>query len=285
MVGAQPAREDALNYYDREPYGDEQDGASQVVTSEFADVIESIMPGLMRVFTSTDDVAEFTPARRARSAGPRRRAQYVPHVFMRQNDGFRILYWMIKDALMYRLGAVTVDLEDFTEKRRMPVHGLPQDALDLIVAQAEERRRRAGDGAGAGSSTQHRAPSRSPGFRSRRSAPPFPAPSPSAASASAWWPTTSRPRTSCSRPRRATSTRPRSWASASGSPRPTWSRWGCRRTRSTSCGSDRDLSPEEAAAQRRRRRSTKPSATSRATASGRCGWSWPTCAPMRTATA
>ncbi|HTG24369.1 MAG TPA: hypothetical protein VK681_30355, partial [Reyranella sp.] len=50
-------REDALNYYDREPYGDEQDGASQVVTSEFADVIESIMPGLMRVFTSTDDVA------------------------------------------------------------------------------------------------------------------------------------------------------------------------------------------------------------------------------------
>src|SRR5580693_8182579 len=61
-------REDALNYYDREPYGDEQDGASQVVTSEFADAIESIMPGLM-------------------------------HVFMRQNDGFRILYWMIKDAL------------------------------------------------------------------------------------------------------------------------------------------------------------------------------------------
>src|SRR5450755_875869 len=54
-------REDALNYYDREPYGDEQEGASQVVTSEFADVIESIMPGLMRVFTSTDDVAEFTP--------------------------------------------------------------------------------------------------------------------------------------------------------------------------------------------------------------------------------
>ena len=56
-------REDALNYYDREPYGDEQDGASQVVTSEFADEIESIMPGLMRVFTSTDDVAEFTPGR------------------------------------------------------------------------------------------------------------------------------------------------------------------------------------------------------------------------------
>ncbi len=131
-------REDALNYYDREPYGDEQEGGSQVVTSEFADVIESIMPGLMRVFTSTDDVAEFTPGAPGEEQWAKEASEYVPHVFMRQNDGFRILYWMIKDALMYRLGAVTVDLEDYTEKRRVPVHGLPQDAIDLVVAQAAE---------------------------------------------------------------------------------------------------------------------------------------------------
>ena len=131
-------REDALNYYDREPYGDEQDGASQVVTSEFADVIESIMPGLMRVFTSTDDVAEFTPGAPGEEQWAREASAYVPHVFMRQNDGFRILYWMIKDALMYRLGAVTVDLEDYSEKRRVPVQGLPQDAIDIVVAQAAE---------------------------------------------------------------------------------------------------------------------------------------------------
>src|SRR5882757_7237914 len=114
-------REDALNYYDREPYGDEQDGASQVVTSEFADVIESIMPGLMRVFTSTDDVAEFTPGAPGEEQWAKEASEYVPHVFMRQNDGFRILYWMIKDALMYRLGAVTVDLEDYSDKRRISV--------------------------------------------------------------------------------------------------------------------------------------------------------------------
>jgi hypothetical protein len=131
-------REDALNYYDREPYGDEQDGASQIVTSEFADVIESIMPGLMRVFTSTDDVAEFTPGAPGEEQWAKEASEYVPFVFMRQNDGFRILYWMIKDALMYRLGAVTVDLEDYTEKRRVPVQGLPQDATDLVVAQAAE---------------------------------------------------------------------------------------------------------------------------------------------------
>jgi hypothetical protein len=160
-------REDALNYYDREPYGDEQDGASQVVTSEFADVIESIMPGLMRVFTSTDDVAEFTPGAPGEEQWAKEASEYVPHVFMRQNDGFRILYWMIKDALMYRLGAVTVDLEDYTEKRRVPVQGLPQDAIDLVVAQAAE------EGAElAMELEQDSAPSvavdRSPGYHSRR---------------------------------------------------------------------------------------------------------------------
>ena len=130
-------REDALAYYDREPYGDEQEGASQIVTSEFADVIESIMPGLMRVFTSTDDVAEFSPGAPGEERWAKEASEYVPHVFMRENDGFRILYWLIKDALMYRLGAVTVDLEEVSDKRRIPVQGLPQDAIDLVAAEAE----------------------------------------------------------------------------------------------------------------------------------------------------
>ena len=62
----------------------------------------------------------------------------MPHVFMRQNDGFRILYWMIKDALMYRLGAVTVDLEDVEEKRRVPV----QDCRRTPSTSSWRRRRR-----------------------------------------------------------------------------------------------------------------------------------------------
>jgi|HubBroStandDraft_3_1064219.scaffolds.fasta_scaffold05313_2 hypothetical protein len=131
-------REDALDYYDREPYGDEQEGASQVVTSEFADVVESIMPSLMRVFAGTDDVAEFSPGAPGEEQWAKEASAYVPYVFLCQNDGFRILYWLIKDALMYRLGGVTVDIEDYSEKRHVPVQGLPQDAIDLVVAQAAE---------------------------------------------------------------------------------------------------------------------------------------------------
>ena len=132
-----PLRRQALAYYDRQPYGDEQEGASQVVTSEFADVIESLMPGLMRVFTAADDLVRFTPGAPGQEKWAEEASAYVPHVLMRENDGFRILSGLLKDALMYRLSGVTVDLEEVEETRTLPVQGLPQDAIALLVAEAE----------------------------------------------------------------------------------------------------------------------------------------------------
>jgi hypothetical protein len=130
-------REEALAYYDRQPYGDEQEGASSIVTSEFADVVESLMPGLMRVFTGSDDLAKFAPMAPGQEKWAKEASEYVPHVLMRQNDGFRVISALLKDALMYRLSGATVDLEDVEDKRTVPVHNLTQDAVDLIVAEAQ----------------------------------------------------------------------------------------------------------------------------------------------------
>ena len=130
-------RQEALAYYDRQPFGIEQEGRSQVVTSEFADVIESIMPGLMRVFTGTNDLATFAPLAPGQEKWAREASAYVPHVLMRQNDGFRIVSALLKDALMYRLGGVSVDVETADESVSLPLEDLPDDAVDLIAAEAE----------------------------------------------------------------------------------------------------------------------------------------------------
>ena len=127
-------RREAMAYYDRQPFGDEQEGASQIVTSEFADVVESLMPGLMRVFTAADDLVRFAPSRPGEEKWAEEASRYVPHVLMHQNDGFRILSGLLKDALMFRLGGVTVDLEEVDETHTIPVQGLPRDAVQLLVA-------------------------------------------------------------------------------------------------------------------------------------------------------
>lgn len=127
----QSHRADALNYYDRKPVGDEETGQSSVITSEFADTIESIMPSMMRVFASGEDIAEFSPMSREDEQWAKEATLYVPHVLMRMNDGFRILYWMIKDALMYRLGVAIVDVEEKEKRTEKPVEGWTQEQVEL----------------------------------------------------------------------------------------------------------------------------------------------------------
>lgn len=138
MAELTPVREKAFNYYDRNPTGDEQEGQSKIVTSEFADTIESMMPGMMRVFASGEEVVEFTPLAPEDEQWAREASDYVPHVFMRENEGFKIFYWTIKDALSGRLGAATVDIDEVEESRTDPVQGWTAEQVAAATMAAEQ---------------------------------------------------------------------------------------------------------------------------------------------------
>src|SRR5690606_6185922 len=52
-------RAKAWDYYLRKHFGDEEEGSSQVVTSDVADVVDGIMPSLLRLFTTADNLVSF----------------------------------------------------------------------------------------------------------------------------------------------------------------------------------------------------------------------------------
>lgn len=134
----QTARTDSLNAYDRRPYGTEQEGQSKVVTSEFADTVESVMPSLIRVFASGEDIVEFQPDSPQDEVAADEASQYVPHCIMRENEGFTVLYNFFKDALMSRLGVITVDIEENEETDEQPVDRWTQDEIEaapILAAQ------------------------------------------------------------------------------------------------------------------------------------------------------
>jgi len=139
MAELTPVRERAFNYYDRNPTGDEQEGQSKIVTSEFADTIESLMPGMMRVFASSDAVVQFTPLAPQDEQWAQEATDYVPHVFMRENEGFKTLYWAIKDALSGRLGAVTVDIDETSESRTEPVASWTAEQIAAASMAADQQ--------------------------------------------------------------------------------------------------------------------------------------------------
>ena len=99
-------REQAMKYYLGEKFGNEIDGRSEIVTTDVRDTIEYIMPSLMRIFTTHNNVAEFEPQGPEDVEMAQQATDYVNYVFNKQNNGFKILYDAFKDALISKTGII-----------------------------------------------------------------------------------------------------------------------------------------------------------------------------------
>jgi hypothetical protein len=130
-------RASALNYYMGNMSKDmpAPDGRSKAVSSDVADTIEGLMPPLMDIFASGDEVVQFAPVGPEDVAAAEQETDYVNHVFMQQNPGFLVLYSFVKDALLSKVGVVKVWWECRDEVERETYLDQPDDAFALIVSQ------------------------------------------------------------------------------------------------------------------------------------------------------
>ena len=81
-------RQTALEYYMREPYGNEVEGKSQIVTGEVAEVVDGALPQLMKVFTSSKDAVVFEAVNAGDEPIAEQATVYVNHIFYKDNNGF-----------------------------------------------------------------------------------------------------------------------------------------------------------------------------------------------------
>lgn len=98
-------RAEAIDYYYGRPLGDEVEGRSRVVSSDVSDVIEWMMPGLLRVVAGDDELVQFTwfDEDQAKVA-----TKLVNHVIDEQNEGYLIKHDTLKDGLLSKMGAAKV---------------------------------------------------------------------------------------------------------------------------------------------------------------------------------
>ena len=80
-------RRRALDYYLRNPYGNEVEGRSQIVTGEVAEAIDGALPQLIRTFTTTEDIVYFEPKSPGDEESAKQATDYCNWVFYRENDG------------------------------------------------------------------------------------------------------------------------------------------------------------------------------------------------------
>ena len=130
-------REENMEYYLGEKFGNEIDGRSEIVTTDVRDTIEYIMPSLMRIFTTHNNIAEFEPQGPEDVDMAKQATEYVNYVFNKQNNGFKILYDVFKDALISKTGVVKHYWEEKEEVSTESYENLTDIEYQSVLAQDE----------------------------------------------------------------------------------------------------------------------------------------------------
>lgn len=125
----------ALEYYLGEAFGNEADGRSQVVSRDVLDSVEQALPTLMKMFTAGDLVAEYEPVGPEDEAGAMQATDYVNHVFLNENDGFRVMYDTFKTALIQKTGIFHWWAEDCEAVKQTSFSGLTEDEVLALVGE------------------------------------------------------------------------------------------------------------------------------------------------------
>ena len=127
-------RRKALDYYLRNPYGNEVEGRSQIVTGEVAEAIDGALPQLIRVFTTTEDIVYFEPKTAEDEESAKQATDYCNWVFYRENEGLLILHNWFKDALLEKVGIVKSYWDAQEDVIKEKYQNLTEDELVMLLS-------------------------------------------------------------------------------------------------------------------------------------------------------
>ncbi|MFZ6653800.1 portal protein [Undibacterium sp. TJN19] len=135
------ARQKAEYYYLGMAVGDlsppEVDGRSAVVSTDVRDTIESMLPQLMVTFCGGDSIVEFEAQNPDDEARASAATEYINYLFFKKNNGHKIAYTWMKDALLQKNGIVKVWWDTRFEEKKEEYKGLSQVELAQILDDEE----------------------------------------------------------------------------------------------------------------------------------------------------
>ena len=130
-------RKKSLEYYLGMPLGNEQEGKSQVISNDVMDTVESLMPPLMKIFTSGDNVFSCEGVGPEDEEMARQCSDYINHIFLKENNGFTSLYSAFKDALIQKNGILKIYWDNSNKTEREEYTKLTDDEFNNLVSDEE----------------------------------------------------------------------------------------------------------------------------------------------------
>jgi hypothetical protein len=110
------------------------EGRSSVVSMDVQEAVESMMPYLMKVFCSGDEVIKFDPVGPEDVEGAEQETDYINHVVINQNNFFLVGNQWFKDALIVKNGYVKAWWDTAEEVTEENYQSLTDAELQLLLA-------------------------------------------------------------------------------------------------------------------------------------------------------
>ena len=123
----------ATDYYLGRPYGNEVSGKSSVTTREVAEAVDGAMPQLLKIFTQSVDVVEFTPQNDGDATVAENVTAYVNHIFEKDNAGAILMHNWFWDALVNKVGIVKAYWDVREDANEESYFNLSQDELAMLM--------------------------------------------------------------------------------------------------------------------------------------------------------
>jgi hypothetical protein len=129
------ANEDFYKRYLGDPYGDEMEGQSQVVSTDVADVVESDMPTLVRAILGSADIMTFEPvdANKVETAEAVQKTQYINWMVRHQKGAFKVIHDFLKATLIQKVGVVKYEYIEEEKKEEIEYDGLDDQELAMVL--------------------------------------------------------------------------------------------------------------------------------------------------------
>lgn len=111
---------------------------STFVSTDVRDTILTMMPSLVRIFTSTERIANFVPNSEQNQESAETAYDYCSYVFYNDNNGFLMLHGLLKDALTVRGGISKWYVDNSFEITEKEFQNLTPEQYQFLIAEADE---------------------------------------------------------------------------------------------------------------------------------------------------
>jgi hypothetical protein len=128
-------REKALEYYNGKLDVGAPEGRSDVVSTDVRDAVDGMLPDLLDIYLSSDEVVVFDPTGPEDEEQCKQATDACNHVFYKWNNGALIMYEWFKTALLEKNGVVKYWWEESEKKTKETYRGLNDLQLQELLAQ------------------------------------------------------------------------------------------------------------------------------------------------------